>query len=135
MLALYRRNRLTIEEAEAHLDDINQHTGTLRGLLQALDSQQALAAAYETHLTTAATMLAQLQERVEEMERTDDWDTKRHVVELLVAGIRVQSEGRGRQTKAHVTIRYVFGSPDTTVVSLTKIPTATPTSASTATPS
>src|SRR5919199_4662063 len=56
-------------------------------------------------------MLAQLRDEVEDVERTNDWQTKQRVISLLVAGIRVRTEGQGRRKQAHLTLRYTFGQP------------------------
>jgi site-specific DNA recombinase len=111
ILTLYRRNRLSITEVEHQLDAIAGECDQLRQLVQALDSQSALADAYQTHVTEAAAVLTQLQERIEEVERTNDWQKKQEIMALLVAGIRVQTEGEGRRKRAHVRMHYTFGQP------------------------
>jgi site-specific DNA recombinase len=119
ILALYRRNRLTIDEAETHLDAIAEEQAQLRQLLAALASQAALADAYEAHLSEAAALLTRLRDELDEIEATDDWDRKRQVVERLVVGLAVQTEGQGRRACAHIRARFAFGPPIDAVVSPT----------------
>ena len=42
------------------------------------------------------------------IERDNDIQCKRQVMEILVAGIRVNTAGMGRAKQAHVTISYGF---------------------------
>jgi len=42
------------------------------------------------------------------IERDNDIQRKRQVMEILVAGIRVNTAGMGRAKQAHVTISYSF---------------------------
>jgi hypothetical protein len=90
-------------------------------------TQEELAHAFEAHYANAATLLAQLAGRLEEIEATNDWGTKRQVVELLVSEISVTTHGSGRKKEADIAIIYSFsgrqvvdttmnsrgGSPDT----------------------
>ncbi len=108
-MTLYRRNLITFAEAEAQLAAVAREQAQLRGLLDALGSQEALAAAAEAQLVEAAAMLRRLHGRLVEIERTNDWTLKRTVVELLVREVRVQTEGTGRGKRAKVTARFAFG--------------------------
>ena len=112
ILTLYRRNRITVTEAEAQLDAIAAETATLRQMLDGLASQAALAAAFEAHLTEATALLLRLRGRLADVEQTNDWATKREIVEALVARITVRTDGdeRGRK-RATVRVRYACGEP------------------------
>jgi site-specific DNA recombinase len=111
VLTLYRRNRITLDQAEQQLDDVGREAAELRQLMDSLASQEALAAAFETHLTEASAMLLRLQDQLAEIERTDDWARKREIVQLLVHEIRVTTEGEGAHKQARVLLRYAFGEP------------------------
>lgn len=69
---------------------------------------EALAAATEAQLSDASVLLAALQEQVEAIEREDDFALKRRIVELLVHGIVVETEGTGRRARARVRVRFAF---------------------------
>ena len=115
VMTLFRRGRVTLDEVERQLDDVGRETAQLRQLLEALKVQEDLAQAFEAHLSEASTMLARLGERLEEVERKDDWAAKRQIVELLVAQISVRTEGEGRKKEAAISIRYSFGNPRSAV--------------------
>jgi hypothetical protein len=65
----------------------------------------------ESQLASAAATLVQLQERVDEIERTDDQQAKREIIELLVASIKIVTTGEGAQRKAIPRVTYLFGEP------------------------
>ncbi len=115
ILTLFRLNRLTLAEVDRQLEAIARESAQLREMLDALRAQVEVAHAYEAHLTDAGVLLAQLRQRLEEIERTDDFETKRRVVELLVVGIVVETEGTGKTKRAVVRCRYAFAKPDDVV--------------------
>jgi site-specific DNA recombinase len=112
VLTLYRRNRITMTEAETQLDAIARERADLQQMADSLGAQVALAEASSAYLTQAADVLIRLRDRVNEVDRTNDWTTKRQVVELLVAGVRVRTEGQGYHKRSTVTIQYRFAEPD-----------------------
>jgi len=117
VITLYRRKRMTLEEAERDLDTIQHEAGQLRAMLDAIRAQDDLTRAFEAQYTEAATMLAALGQEVDEIEETNDLVRKRRVIEMLVAGIRVKPQGRGIDGRVSVT--YRFGRPHAPVISLT----------------
>jgi site-specific DNA recombinase len=109
MLTLLRRGQTTVEETERHLDAIAKEAETIRAQLSALRAQQDLDEANAAHYSTATAMLGRLRERLAEIERTNDVQAKRQVVELLVAHLHVETLPTGRRTKqARVPITYTF---------------------------
>ncbi len=84
----------------------------MRERLEALRAQAEVARAYEEHLTDTGVLLGQLREHLEAIEREDDFDAKRRIVELLVVGIVVETEGAGAKKKARVCCRYAFARPE-----------------------
>ena len=54
-----------------------------------MQAQHDLAKAFESHYTEATTLLMSLCERLQEIEQTNELELKRQIIELLVAGIRV----------------------------------------------
>jgi len=117
---LFCRGHATLREVEAQLEAIAQETTALRTTLEALQAQQALVHAYEAHYYEAETLLTRLRNRLDDIERNDDIQLKRQVIGILVAGIRVGTEGVGRAKQARVTISYSF-TPTYAVHSNTKL--------------
>ncbi len=112
ILLLFRRGHITLAEAEQQLAAIAQETARLRELLEFLKAQEELARAYEAHLTDAAVLLGRLRSELAAIEREDNFEAKRRVVELLIAGITIETEGTGRNKRARITIRYAFQEPE-----------------------
>jgi site-specific DNA recombinase len=115
ILTLYRREQLDLPETEHQLAIIAQETETLRGLVAALDAQDAIAKNQLQQVDEAERLAELLRDRIEQIERDDDWDTKRQLVELLVQGINVVSHGTGRGKSADLTIHYAFTHPKSAV--------------------
>ncbi len=120
VMTLYRRGRATLADAEAQLDAIQLEAGELRAALDAMRTQEELAQAFEAHYADAAVLLGQLTDRLEEIEATDDWATKRQVVELLVSEITVTSRGVGRAKEANLAVTYAFSSRQAVDVSTSR---------------
>ena len=108
VMTLFRRGRASLADTEAQLDAVNAEASELRAQLDALRAQRDLADAFEAHYVQAAAMLAQLRDRLEEIEERDDWSKKRQVVEFLVTGVRVGTEIAGGKKQATVTMTYTF---------------------------
>lgn len=111
VLTMYRRGRVTIDEAERDLDTITRETGTLREMLDALRAQETLAEAQEAHLTDAAAMLRELRTTITEIEAANDTARKREIIELLVSRITIGTDTTEGRRRATVTIRYAFERP------------------------
>jgi site-specific DNA recombinase len=106
VMTLFRRGRIALRHVEAQLDDITSEEADLRQQLTAIDAQKAIAEAYEAHMMDASLLLHRLQDRVAEIDRTNDLTTKRQVIELLVHGIRIDTLPKKGWT---ATITYAFG--------------------------
>jgi hypothetical protein len=130
VLTLYRRNLITLDEAENQLAAVAREQADVRGLLDGLAAQEALTQAAETHLAEAGALLGRLRDRLEEVDQTQDSVTKRTVAELLVSHIGVRTTGQKHSKQAVLTIRYAFGSP-TAVASSTRTSTSSPAPATT----
>ncbi|HEX2171969.1 MAG TPA: hypothetical protein VHL09_05940 [Dehalococcoidia bacterium] len=109
VMTLYRRGRVTLDEAEAQLDATGREASEIRGFLEAVRAQRDLASAFEARYVEAAALLTRLRDRLEDIEREGDWTAKRRLVELLVARIDVTTVGTGRKRSARVAITYTFG--------------------------
>ncbi|SRR5579883_311543 len=108
-MTLFRKNLITLAEAEVQLAAMAREQAETQALLAALDSETQLTAAAQAQLADATAMLGRLRDRLEEVERTDDWATKRAVVELLVRQVTVETTGTGRERRAVGRARYAFG--------------------------
>jgi site-specific DNA recombinase len=108
VLTLFRRGRITTDEAEGHLDEVARETGALRELVESIRAQEALAEAHESQFTDVVSMLNRLRSRAEDIEATNDIAAKREIIDLLVSRISVRTEGQGRRKQAAVTIRHAF---------------------------
>jgi site-specific DNA recombinase len=120
VMTLYRRGRATLSDAEAQLDAIQHEASELRAALDVMRTQEDLAHAFEAHYASAATPLNRLAGRLEEIETTGDWATKRQVIELLVSEVAVTTRGTGRAKEAEIEVTYAFSghhAVDTTMSS------------------
>jgi len=106
VLTMFRRGRITMDEADEQLEAVARETATVRELLESLRAQDALAAAAEAHLTQTASALAILRDDIDAIEAMPDGEEKtarmREIVELLVVRIDAHTEvlaaaGDGRQ--------------------------------------
>jgi len=112
ILTLYRRGRISVADVEKQIDALTTEATGLREMLGAIQVQEATAEALRDQFARAEALLTQLRERLEIVERTGDWATKRQIVELLVAGIRVTTtDMTERKRQAVVDIAYKF-SPE-----------------------
>lgn len=112
VMLMFRRGRITLEDAEAQMDDIARERDMLRAEVESIESQSALADAFEAQITSVSTMLASLRDEVERIERENDTAKKREIIDLLVAGVDVRTAGTGKRKTAEVTIRHRFTAPD-----------------------
>ncbi|MGD9892317.1 MAG: recombinase family protein, partial [Dehalococcoidia bacterium] len=124
VLTMYRRGRISIDEADKELDAIAKETATLRELVESLRAQESLTAAAESHLTTTATVLANLKDKIAAIERTKDTAAQREIIELLVFEITVRAVGDGRRRKPEIAIRYALDPARTGAVADTMAPSS-----------
>jgi DNA repair photolyase len=108
---LFRQGSISLNEAEVQLDAVGREMADLRALTDSLAAQVELVKAWEARVVEATVLLAQLRERLADIEARDDWDAKRQGVEMLVQEVTVQTERDGKQKRGTITIRYVFGEP------------------------
>jgi hypothetical protein len=89
---------------------VQRDTALLKARLDALDAQQALDEAAASHLSDAMTLLGRLQDRVAEIERTNDVLAKQQVMALLVNRIDVETipATPDHPMEARMTIDYIF---------------------------
>ncbi len=101
-MALVRRRRITIDEADAQLEDIAQDAAELRRELDLLESQASLADAMETQLLDTARLLGEIREQWSTWRAANDREHLKEVVQQLVIEVRLRPEGGVNRT-------YAFG--------------------------
>lgn len=111
VMTLFRRNRMTLDEAERHMDEIAREAAQLRQLVEAINAQADLAAMFEAQVTEAGVQLARLHERLSQIEETDDFDAKRAIIELLVTDIRVATIWEDGVRKEDIKATFTLGGP------------------------
>lgn len=102
ILTLLRRGKLTVDEVEREFDALEQESATLQQQRDALRTKTRVTAAIQEQYLRAEQMLARLQERVQEVERTNNQELKRQVMADVVEGIAVQEDT--------ITVRFHFDS-------------------------
>lgn len=94
------------------MEEVEAETVELREALDGLEARMELSVAFESHAAGASALLSQLQAQVEEVDRTNDHETKRQIVELLVDNVTVNKTGKGVNAKTELTLRYSFSAPN-----------------------
>ena len=115
-LDLYRHGHVTLAQADERLARLAEETARKQASVESLKAERDMAEAFEEQMISIVALLAQLRERLAEVERSGDQARKRQIVELLVPGITVHTEGTGRKKRAHVAVRLAFGAPRTAVL-------------------
>jgi site-specific DNA recombinase len=128
ILDLFRRGRITAAECDRDLDKVAAEAREIREMLDALRARAEMAAASEAYLSDVGSALGKMQDRVEEIERTNDTAAMRELIELLVPHIVLQTEmlsgGKVRQRKqASLRLTLAYRS-ESTVVSIKHWPGA-----------
>lgn len=108
VMTMFRRGRITVPDMDAQLDSLNAEASQIRSALEALESQTRLADAYEARFSEVSALLQALRTGLEEIERTNDIEAKRRVVEMLVAEILVTTTGAGKDKVAALRVSYTF---------------------------
>ena len=109
VVGLYRRGRLTDADLDAQMEEIGKeeaaleaHAAELRGKIAGADSIGAT-------INSAEVLLAKLRKRIAEPV---SWEQKRHLIEALVAGVRVDTVEECGVKRAEITVTYRFSQPD-----------------------
>ena len=111
MLDLYRRGRITMADLDNQLDKIAGEEATLRDRLLQVESQEKNQALTAARLTEATDLLASLRDRLKD-EFT--WEEKRELIELLVAGVVVDTIGEGSNKRSEIQVTYAFDGSEGT---------------------
>jgi len=109
VVGLYRRGRLDEADLDAQMEEIGKEETALEAQAAELRSRIAGAESIGATISSAQALLERLRRRLDEPV---SWDHKRRLIEVLVAGVRVDlAEDCGvRQNK--ITVTYRFSQPD-----------------------
>ena len=109
VVGLYRRGRLTDAELDAQMDEIGKEEAGLEAQIAELGGRIAGADSIAGNISSAQSLLAELRKR---LNQPVSWEQKRRLIEVLVAGVRVDTveESGVKQTSTIVT--YRFSQPD-----------------------
>jgi len=108
VLALYRRGRLTDTELDAQLDEIGDEEAGLEAQLAELRASVTSAGAIESSISSAQELLRMLRKR---LDQPVSWELKRKLVEVIVAGVRVDTVEEDGVKQAKITVTYRFNEP------------------------
>jgi len=111
VMALVKRRRITVDEADAQLEEVAQEAADLRRELDLLESQAALADAMESQLLDTARLLGEIREQWSAWRHAGDRAHLKEVVQQLVVEVRLRPDGSVDRT-------YAFGQPSSTAAQL-----------------
>jgi len=109
ILGLYRRGRLTDADLDGQLEEIAKEESALEAQITDLRAKIAGADSIAINLNSAETLLAKLRKR---LDGPISFEQKRRLIEILVAGIRVDTVESGGVKEAEITVTYRFSQPD-----------------------
>jgi site-specific DNA recombinase len=109
VVGLYRRGRLTDADLDGQLEEIGKEETALEAQLAELRARIAGADSIEATITSAETLLAKLRKRLDEPV---SWELKRRLVEVLVAGVRVDTVEECGVKQSKIAVTYRFSEPD-----------------------
>lgn len=108
VLALYRRGRLNEDELDDQLEEIRREEIALDAQLAELRVKLAGTDSIDSTLNSAQSFLAGLRDR---LDRPVSFEHKRRLVEVLVAGITVDTVEECGVRQTRTTINYRFSQP------------------------
>lgn len=106
VVALYRRGRLSDAGLDAQVDDIAKEEGALHAQIGELGSQLRGIDSVAKAVDSAEALLTKLRTR---LDQPVSWELKRQLIEILVAGIQVETVETCGVKQARTTVTYRFG--------------------------
>jgi DNA-binding XRE family transcriptional regulator len=91
------------------MDEIGKEAGALEAQIAELRGRVAGADSIRANLTSAESLLQRLRQRLDEPL---SWDQKRRLVEVLVAGVRIDTFEEWGVRQTNTTVTYRFSQPD-----------------------
>jgi site-specific DNA recombinase len=109
VVGLYRRGRLTDAELDAQMEEIGKEEAALETQIGELRSRIAGADSIGATVSSAEALLTKLRKRLDEPV---SWDVKRRLIEVLVAGVQVNTFEDCGVKQTRTTVTYRFSQPD-----------------------
>lgn len=109
VVGLFRRGRLTDADLDAQMDEIGKEETALETQVAELGGRIAGADSITASLGSAQALLEKLRKRLDEPV---SWELKRRLIEVLVAGVRVETVEECGVKQARTTVTYRFSQPD-----------------------
>jgi site-specific DNA recombinase len=109
VVGLYRRGRLTDADLDAQMDEIGKEETALETQIAELGGRIAGADSITASLGSAQALLEKLRKRLDEPV---SWELKRRLIEVLVAGVRVDTVEECGVKQTRTTVTYRFSQPD-----------------------
>ena len=109
VVGLYRRGRLNDMDLDAQMEEIGKEETALEAQLAELRRRIAGADSIGANIGSAEALLAKLRKRLDEPV---SWETKRRLIEVLVAGVRVDTIEECGVKQSQITVTYRFSEPD-----------------------
>lgn len=109
ILGLYRRGRLSDADLDGQMEEIEKEQVSVQSQLAELRAKIARADSVAGTINSAQALLQKLRKR---LDQPLTFEQKRRLVEILVAGIRVDTVETGGVKQAEITVTYRFSQPD-----------------------
>ncbi|MGC9998475.1 MAG: recombinase family protein [Bryobacteraceae bacterium] len=109
VVGLYRRGRLTDADLDAQMEEVGKEEAALEAQLAELRGRIVGADSVGATVTSAEALLAKLRKRLDEPV---SWEMKRRLVEVLVAGVRVDTVEECGVRQSKIAVTYRFSEPD-----------------------
>ncbi len=109
VVGLYRRGRLSDADLDAQMEEIGKEQVMLETQIAELRAMIAGAGSIGTTINSAQALLAKLRKRLDE---PISWELKRRLIEVLVAGVRVDTVEYCGVKQTQTTVTYRFSQPD-----------------------
>jgi DNA-binding XRE family transcriptional regulator len=109
ILGLFRRGRLTDAELDVQFDEISKEEAAVETQLDEVRGRLAGAGTVSASISSAEGLLAKRRKRLDEPV---SWELKRHLIEVLVNGVRIETFERDDVRQTNTTVTYRFSEPD-----------------------
>ena len=109
VLGLFRRGRLDDKALDQQMDEIGKEETALELQLEELRGKVTSSESIAATVSSAEALLAKLRKR---LDGPISWEMKRQLVEILVAGIRVNTTESWGVKQAEITVNYRFAQLD-----------------------
>jgi site-specific DNA recombinase len=109
VFALYRRGRLNDAALDEQMEEIGKEEAALEVQIEELRNQVRGADSVSQAVSSAGALLTRLRER---LDMPVSWEQKRRLIEILVAGIQVETVEVLGVKQARTTVTYRFSLPE-----------------------